>query len=150
MEKNLCLEHKVVLKVAQANDLPVLFSLVDDYDGDVQVNKTRIKNAIREIVYVQGAVIAEVDRQVIGAVVGYALPCLYNDDVIFSVMFFYVRKQYRKFTKDIVRELELVLLPTKVNLIAYGFIVNQDYLKLQRYMKILGYKEIGTHLAKRI
>lgn len=150
MERNLCLAHKVVIKIARPEDLPDLFEMVDLYDGNVQINRNKTKNGLREMLYNSGVFFAILDGRTIGGVGAYCLPCLYNDDVMFCIMFFFVKKGFRKYTKDIVKELEMVLMPTAVSRILYGFLSGQNQAKQLRFMRMLGYKGFETHVYKNI
>ncbi len=150
MVEKLCLDHKIILNVAVPNDLPVLFDLVNEYDEELKIDKTIAKNSIREMVYHQGAVLAEYDGIVVGAIIGYVLPGAFTEDLIFSTIFFYVSKDYRHLTKQIIRELELSILPTKVTKIVFGVIADRNYSKRKRFMRMMGYSELETHYEKRI
>ena len=150
LERSLCLEHKVVIKIARPEDLPDLFEMVDLYDGNVQINRNKTKNALREMLYNAGVFFAVLDGKTIGGIGAYCLPCLYNDDIMFCVMFLFIKKGFRKHTKEIIKELELVLMPTKVSKILFGFLSGQNQDKQIRFMQMLGYKRFETHVFKNI
>lgn len=152
MDEKVLLEHKVILHIANANDLPEVFELVDDYDGEIAIDKTKTKNNLREIVYMQGAMLFEYEGTIIGGVAAYVCPCMFTNDVIYTAMFFYVREQFRFLTVEIIKEMELVLLPTKVTKIVFGvpIIDNKNAHKLIRRFKMLGYEPLETHMYKRI
>ena len=152
MQENLCLEHSVVLKIAKANDLPDVFELVDAYDDGRIIDKTITKNSLREIVYDQGVLLVEYDETVIGGIAGYVMPSMFTRDIIFSVMFFYVRPQFRFLTKKILKELELSMLPTIANKIVFGVDLDggKNASKMLRYYRMAGYKPLETHVYKRM
>ena len=150
MNEKVCLDNKIVLKIANPTDLPIIFDLVDDYSGELEIDRTKVKNSIREVVYIQGAILVEYEGSTIGGIAGYSSASMINDEMLFTVMFFYVRKDYRCLTKYIIKELELVLLPTKTTMIIFGIIMNKTHYKLSRFMRMMGYDKIETHMAKRI
>ena len=67
-----------------------------------------------------------------------------------AVMFFYIIKEHRHLTKNIIKELELVLLTTPVTKICFGVIGNSTAKKMQRFYRMMGYSEIETHMVKDI
>lgn len=150
MEQSLCLEHRVVIRLARPEDLPDLFEMVDLYDGSVQIDRTKTKNNLREMLYASGVFFAELNGKTIGGIGAYCLPCLFNDDVMFCVMFLFVKKEYRELTGQIIKELELVLLPSKVNRLIFGFLAGENQKKHVRFMKMHGYKDYEMHVSKRI
>lgn len=150
MDKNLCLERKVVIKCARPEDLPELFEMVDLYDGSLKIDRNKTKNSLREMLYNGGVFFATLDGKTIGGIGAYVFPCLFNDDFMFCVMFFFVKKGFRSRTKEIVKELELVLLPSRVNKILFGFLSGEDQAKRIRFMKMIGYKDYESHVCKEV
>ena len=96
--------------------------------------------------------LAEYEGRIIGGIAGYAIPCMFTNDIIFSVMFFYVEPEFRFLTSRIVKEVELVLLPTKVTKIVFGVPVfeNKKPEILVKFYRMMGYKPLEVHLFKRI
>ena len=152
MEQKVCLDHSVVIKAAEPNDLPDVFALIDTYNGETMHDKTMVKNNVRDMVYMQGVMLVEYNGEVIGGIAGYVTPSMYTSDIILSIMFFYVRHGFRHLTKKIIDELELVMLPTSVTKIVFGILAhdNVHYEKQIRYFKMAGYHLLETHLFKRI
>ncbi len=152
MEKNLCLDRSVIIKIAKPNDLPVIFEFCDEYNDGMNIDRTKAKNAIRDFVYIDGALLAEYEDKIIGGLAGYAMPCMFTNDLIFQVMFFYVKPDFRFLTSRIIKEIELVLLPTKVTKIVFGVPVfeNKKPEILVKYYNLRGYKPLEVHLFKRI
>lgn len=147
-----CIDNKVVIRMAEPNDLPEIFNLVDCYDGPVKIDVTKTKNSLRDIVYIHGVFLAEYNDEVIGGVAGIAMPCLFDNDITYCVLFLFIRPEFRKLTTLFIRELELCLLATKCTKITFGMPSSDFYHKsekMQRYMRILGYKELETHFFKR-
>lgn len=152
------LQNKVILRLAEADDLPEMFKIVDTYDGDILIDSNKVKNSLRDMVYMQGVIIAYYNDVSIGAVAGYVFPSMYNDDLMFHQMFFYVKKEYRALTIQFIKELELVLIPTKVNKIVMGIPMHTtsketeqpQHDKLLRFYKMLGYKVLETHVFKQL
>ena len=91
-------------------------------------------------------------NQTIGGIAGYVIPCMFTNDVMYSVMFFYVTPEFRFLTSKIIKEVELVLLPTKVTKIVFGVPVfeNKNPEILMRYYRVMGYKPLEVHYFKRI
>lgn len=147
-----CLKDKVILKLADASDLPDIFKLVDAYDGPLPYDKKLTKNNLRDIVYFKGALLGLYNDQVIGGVAGYVLPSLFKDELTFCVMFLFIMPEYRRMTKQFIQEVELSLLGTKVNKIVFGFPsqeADKAAAKMKRFIRILGYKELEVHYQKR-
>lgn len=150
MDQKLCLVDKVVIKCARPEDLPDVFEMVDLYDGPLGINRTKTKNNLREILYNSGVFLAVLNGKTIGGIGAYVFPCMFNDDLMFCVMFFFVKHDYRHRTKDILRELELVLLPSRITKVIFGFMAGESQAKQIRFMRMSGYKEFETHVFKNI
>lgn len=138
------------IKVADPNDLPEVFLIVDDYAEDLPIDRTRVKNYLREILYCSGVLLGNYRGKVIGGVAGYAVPNMLTEEIMFVVMFFFIRKQYRQLTGRFIKELELALLPTKCNRITFGAMNTPRGNLQQRYLKMHGYSVLETHLSKRL
>lgn len=146
--QKVCIQNKVVVNLATINDLMVVYSLVDDYSDGINIDRDRTKLAIRDIIYIDGVLLVEYNSVVIGGIAGYIMPSMFTNDTFFMVMFFYVRKGYRHLTKSIIKELELVVLPSKITKLIFGVLNNDRYAQQKRYFKMLGYKELETHMWK--
>ena len=136
--------------MAVPEDLPDIFALVDTYCEDMEIDRVIAKNSLREMLYVKGVLLVEYNDTLIGGVAGYTLPGMFTDDLFFSVMFFYIIKEHRHLTKNIIKELELVLLTTQVTKICFGVIGNSTAKKMQRFYRMMGYSELETHMVKDI
>ena len=149
-EPKLCLDHSVVIHIAKPSDLLDVFDLVDEYADGIKIEKGRTKQSLRDLVYSGQVMVFKYEETTIGGVAGYNSPCLFTDDVFYNVMFFYVRQQFRFLTKEIIKEMELVLLPTKVTKLVFGIPISKHSEKYKRYYKMMGYRELETHVYKRI
>ena len=150
LAKKLSVDNSIILKMASAKDLPAIFQLVDSYSDDIKIDTFITKRSIREMVYANGALLVEYDGELIGGIGGYIMPSMYNEDMIFSVMFFYVRKEFRFLTRRIIKELELASLPTKATKLIFGVPINDSYDKLVRFYRMMGYSRLETHMCKNI
>ena len=152
MEEKVCLEREVIIKIAKPNDLPNIFEFCDQYNDGMNIDRTKSKLAIRDLVYLDGALLAEYEGETIGGIAGITMPCMFTNDIIFQVMFFYVDPEYRSLTGKIIKEVELVLLPTKVTKIVFGVPIfeNKKPEILVKYYRMMGYKPLEVHLFKRI
>lgn len=143
-----CLQDKITIKTAQPNDLPEVFKIVDGYCDGKEIDPTKVKNSLRDLIYIQGAFYGEYQGKIIGGVAGYCLPCMFNDDVFFVVMFLYIKNEYRSLTKSFMQELEMAFLPTKVNKIVIAVMNDQNQRVQKRFLTMAGYKELETHMIK--
>ena len=142
-------KNRVLLKVAEPSDLFDLYRLVDTYELGIEIDRDRVKNSLREMLYIHGVMLAEYNGVVIGGLAGYAIPSMLNDEIIYACMFLYVKKEYRHLTREFIKEFELTLLPTKAKRVTFAALHTPDGKKLQRFFRMLGYQEIETHFAKR-
>ena len=139
-----------MIHMAVPDDLPAIFALVDTYCEDMDIDRVITKNSLREMLYVKGVLLVEYNGDLIGGIAGYTLPGMFNRDLFFSVMFFYIIKDYRFLTKSIIKELELVLLTTPVTKICFGVLGSNTAKKMQRFYRMMGYSELETHMVKDI
>lgn len=149
-QTNLYLAHKVVIKCARHEDLPDLFEMVDSYNGELNIDRKKTKNNLREMLYNRGVFIGTLNGKAIGGVAAHVFPCMFNNDLMFCVMFFFVKNGHRHLTKEFLRELELVLTPTKITKIIFGFLAGKEQRYKLRFMRMLGYKVFETHVYKNI
>lgn len=150
MDAKACLGSKVIIRIAEPNDLPEIFRFCDEYSDGLEINRDKAKNSLRDILYLQGVLMFDYEGKKIGGVAGYVMPCMFTDDVMFSIMFFYVRKEFRFLTKQIIKEIELVMLPTKATKIVFGVPMTKNYNSMIRYFRMMGYTPLETHMEKRI
>lgn len=142
-----CLQDKVIIRLADPSDLPDIFLLVDAYDGPVAHDKKITKNNLREIVYSKGVFLGVYNDKVIGGVAGFIYPSLFNEEFNYNAMFLFILPEYRRFTKAFITEIELALLGTRATKLTFGFPSNEP--KMNRFIRMLGYKELETHYQKR-
>lgn len=144
------LTNKVVLRIANPNDLPEIFLLVDQYHEELEIDRSRTKNALRDLLYIQGCILAEYNGKAIGGVAGVCFNGCFTDEVIFFIQFLFVHRDYRFLTRELIKEVELSMLPTKATKIVYGIPNGNNYAKKQRFMKMLGYNELEVHVYKNL
>lgn len=144
-----CLKDKVVIKIADRNDLCEIFELIDGY-ADVEIDRdiAATKKALQMIVDLQGCLVGTINDEIFGGVAGYCMPSLFNSDVFFVVMFLYIKKEFRHFTKNFIKELELVMTPTKCTKIVFGIPRGDNQLLLQRFFSMIGYQQLEIHMVK--
>ena len=142
-------DNRVLIRVAEPNDLPELFRLVDSYEMTIEADRDLVKNNLRDLLYIHGVMLGECNGQVIGGVAGYALPCMFTNETLFACMFLYIKKEHRHLTKRFIQELELTFLPTKAKRLTFSTPATPEGDKLQRFFRSLGYSELETHFSKR-
>ena len=150
LAEKLYLEHSVKLRVAEPIDICSVYEFVDAYNDGMIIDRIRTKDSLREMVYNNCVLLAECRSILIGGIAGYIAPGVFTDDKIFSTMFFYIIKEYRHLTRRAVKEIELMLLTTKVTKIVFGVLANKNSEKQKRFMRMLGYSELESHMAKDI
>ena len=152
MEEKLLVGNDVIVRIAEPSDLFKIFEFCDEYNDGININRNKAKDALRDLVYIKGVMLVDYQDQTIGGIAGYVQPCMFTNDILFSVMFFYVKPDLRFLTGKIIKEVELVLLPTKVTKIVFGVPVfeNRKTEIVVKYYQMQGYKPLEVHLFKRI
>lgn len=143
-------QDKLVITIATQKDLPDIYHICDTFKDYPGIDSGVLKESIKSMVEIGGILLAEINGNIVGGVAGYVMPGLYNGDLIFSVMFLYMKKGYRQYTKKFIKELELVLLPTKVNKIVFGILHSKVSHGYERFYRMMGYKKLETHVYKNI
>ena len=105
MQEKTSSENKVTLDVARPNDLFKIFEFCDQYDEGLDIDRNKARRALRDLIYMDAALIAEYKGETIGGVAWYVQDCMFTDDQIFSVMFFYVTPEFRFLTGRVIKEL---------------------------------------------
>lgn len=138
----------MILRLATPADLFTIYELIDSYDGPISHDKGRVKNFARDLVYSDGVFLVEHDNCVIGCVAGIASPVMFRDEITLSVLFIYVRREWRKHTRTVIRELERMLWTTKATRLTFGITAGNE--TLERFFRMMGYRKLETHYEKRI
>ena len=141
---------EITFKVAELDDLPIVLTFVEQYNDGIKIDPTRVKNSLRELVLISGIFLIFNEDKVIGGIGGYVAPSLLTDDLVFNVMFFYVVPESRRWTKRIILEMELILLPTKATMIVYGIPAAGRMPALYRFFRMMKYEPIETHVGRRL
>lgn len=143
------LMNKVIVSIAVEKDLPMIYRMIEGYSGNQPIDRVKVMQAARDLVSIHGVLVADVNAEPIGIMAGYVMNSLFTDDVMFSTMFFYVKPEYRRYAREFMKEVELVLLPTKVNKIVIGipYFVHPTF---KRFLHMMGYSELEAHYQKRI
>ena len=151
MQENLCLANSVVLHIAEPVHIPEIYELVDTYRDGMIIDKDLTKESLRDIVYDEGVILIEYNDMIVGGIAGYVMPCMFTHDQIYSVMFFYILPSFRFLTRDVMKEIELVVLPTHATKIVFGVpAMYKNPKALARFYRRMGYKPLETHYEKRI
>lgn len=142
------IENRINIRLCVPSDLPEIFTIVDQYSDGKSIDRNRVKNNLRDLLYIQGVMCAEYAGYMIGGVAGFCFNCMFNDDVFFVVQFFYIRNRFRHLTKEFLRELEICFLSTKVKKIVFGVIEDEHSSILKRFLRMNGYSQFETNFAK--
>lgn len=142
------LTNKIVLRIAEPNDLPDIFSFVDLYDDGLDIDRKKAKNSLRDLLYIQGVILGHYNGKAIGGVAGICFNGFFTDDIIFFIQFLFIHPEHRSLTKRFIEEVELSMLATKATKIVFGIPNGNNYEEKQRFLRILGYKELETHMVK--
>lgn len=144
----------IELRMANPNDLETIESLYEDFTGEnmnVVLDKAIVKQSIIRMIKDAAIILASVEDEVIGFVAGYIQNCHFSNDVMFSLMYFYIKEEHRKHSAGFLKVLEELL---KKNTPATKFVVSSpaftDSDKLDRFYKINGFKILETHFYKDI
>lgn len=149
--KNQTVKNDLNFIIAQPNDLPDVFRLVDCYDDGMEIDRDRTKNSLRELVYAGGVFLVKKDDEVVGGLAGYAADSMFTADLIFNVMFFYIVPEHRRMTKRIIIEMELILITnSKATQIVFGVPAVSNMSNLYRFFRIIGYKPLEIHVTRRL
>ncbi len=140
----------VVLRCAEPSDLFKIYSFCDEYDDGIDINRNKAKESLREFVYADAVLMVEYDGEIVGGIAGYVQEGMFTDDVMFSVMFFYMKRDFRRLTKRVIKELEATLRTTKVTKIVFSIPFGSKSDRLERYYRIMGYATLETHYQKSI
>lgn len=144
------IENLTIAK-AEPSDLLDIFSIVDSYADGENINADLVKNNLRNMVYQNSVLLARHNGFGVGGVGGIILPSIFSNDFFFCVMFFYIRPEFRFLTRRILQQIEQGLKSTKVTKIIIGvWGENKTYEKQLRFMRIMGYRLLETHMVKKL
>ena len=156
MEKKVYSGCQFNIRLARPCDVQDVYGLVDLNDLDnvfqmeFKIHRDTLKKNLRDLVYLDGVVFVEYLDKIIGGIAGYCLPCFFTDEKMFCTCFLYIKPEFRRFTKAILKEFEMSVLPTPIKKITYGIPFNDRSEQLVRFFNINGYKTLETHVMKRL
>jgi hypothetical protein len=120
------------------------------YKGLIEINFTKIETSLVDMIKKGNVLLAIDNNKTIGGAAGWVLPCGFNNDLMFMAMFFYIKKEYRRYTVIALREIEKFLSKTDCTKIVFSSPNVECYQEYNRFYRMQGYKELETHFAKTI
>jgi hypothetical protein len=141
--------------MATPDDFTAIQSLYEDFTGEnmkeiVTLNKEIVSESIKRMIS-QGALLtATYQNRPIGFIAGHFLACHFSNDVMFSVMFFYVQDKYRKFSIHFLKAVEKLLQNTPATKIVMSSPAFKDSEKYDRFYQMNGYVHLESHFSKGI
>ena len=139
-----------IVRGATKEDIPAIFNLVEEYGGKKNIDKIKTKQSIMALMEYDGVFICLYGDYLIGGIAGIILPCMFSNDYFYITNYLYIREGFRYLTRKAIKELEMLLLPTKVTKIIFAVVENDYARQMQRFFKILGYDPFETHMAKTV
>ena len=143
-------QHRIIFQVATTQDLFTIWGFVDKYNDGHEIDRERVKVCLQDMVYLKGVYLIKHEDKAIGGISGFKIDSMLTTDRLFMVMFLYIDSEFRYLAKKVIKEFELCLLPENVTMVTFGFMKGKDSVKQLRFMKMLGYEELDTHVMKRI
>lgn len=144
------------IRLATEKDFPAIISLVDSWHNDaandngIMVDCEKLKKNLKKMLDENLILLISYGGVVVGGMAGYRVGTLFNSDVFFLVMFFYVCRNYRNLVKEILLGIERFLLTENINKITFAVIENAKAKKYIRFYKMMGYNKLETHMIKRL
>lgn len=86
----------------------------------------------------------------VGILGGVIINSLLSDDLIFQEVIFYVKPEYRKYSKELLKYMELHLKDIDVNLMAMNAPSSDNIDIIGRFYNIQGFKELERIYLKRL
>jgi GNAT superfamily N-acetyltransferase len=90
------------------------------------------------------------DSVLVGILGGVVINSLLSDDLIFQEVIFYVKPEYRKYSKELLKYMELHLKDIDVNLMAMNAPSSDNIDIIGRFYNIQGFKELERIYLKRL
>lgn len=143
------------MRMASIIDMDTIESLYEDYTGEhmniAVLDKDIVRESISRMIADGALIIASVDNTDIGFVAGYMQKCLFSKDVMFSLMYFFVKEEHRNHSAGLLKVLEALL---KKNTEATKLVVSSPAFggneKLDRWYTMQGFKPLETHFFKEL
>ena len=147
---------EIELKMAQPADIPAIEALYQDFSGEnmariTTLDKTVVKESIVRMVSHGAIILACIKDKAVGFVAGYVQNCHFSNDVMFTLMYFFVNQKHRQYSAAIMKLLEeLIRRNTNVTKFVVSSPAFEDHEKLDRFYEISGYKLLEKHYYKEI
>jgi len=139
----------MIARYATPDDIPGINNMIDGYDGPVPIDRERVKHSGAALINSGGLIVAIHLGVIVGGAGGYYLPCGFNGDIIFAVMFLYMRPRRRRHVRWFLRQVEFQA-GRQANRIVYAVPVHDRSEKHERFFRMLGYSRLEVHVEKRL
>lgn len=155
--KNKLMGHvELEVTMAKSEDQAIIEALYKDFSGEhmaeiAVLDKAIVSESIKRMIKDGALILGNISGKTIGFVAGYFQNCHFSNDVMFSLMYFYVHEKYRTYSSTFLKVIEELL---KVNTNATKFVVSSpaflSHEKLDKFYRINGFKLLETHFYKDI
>ena len=145
------------IRLAEEKDLPAIYELgFDSYSAEVVatygsvVDKDKCRKIAETMVKNKTVFLAISERNIIGAMLGIFTNSGFDSEVIYNSMFFFMKTEYRKFTKQFINDVENLLKLTTATRFIIGNPEFNNGPEMDRFYSIMGFKKLETHYIKPI
>jgi hypothetical protein len=144
------------IRLATKDDLDEIYQLFDNYtketlrDYSTIFDKDKAQQAISRLVRINCAFIGIESEKIIGGMAGVITPCLFSSDIIFNSLFFFIHEDYRRFTKEFLRQVEEAFKKTKITRLIIGHPAMNNGKVVDRFYRMLGFQKLEIQYFKAV
>lgn len=147
---------EVEMRMATMDDFDEIRALYDDFNGEnmqsiCQLDKSVVSASIIRMIETGAIIVPCIGDKIIGFIAGYIQNCHFSNDVMFTLMYFYIHPNFRDRSGAVMKALEVLI---EKNTSATMFVVScpafDGHEKMERYYSIAGMEKLETHFYKRI
>ena len=145
------------IRLAEEKDLPQIYKLgfdsysekiVEQYNG--KVNKDKCRKLAETLVKNKSVFVGVIEGGIAGAMLGTIVESGFDSEVIYNSMFFFLKPEYRKFSKQFINDVAEILKFTAATRFVIGMPAFNGGEKMERFLSIMGFKKLESHFIREV
>ena len=145
------------IRLAEEKDLESIYKLgFESYSAEMVssygsiINKDKARRIAETMVKNKSVFVAIIEKEVAGAMLGTFTESGFDDEIIYNSMFFFMKPEYRKFSKQFINDINEVLKLTTTTRFVIGNPEFNNGPEMERFYSMIGFKKIESHYIREV
>ena len=145
------------IRLAEEKDLPAIYELgFDSYSAEVVasygsiIDKEKARKIADTLVKNKTVFVAIIEGSIGGAMLGTITQSGFDSEIIYNSMFFFLKPEYRKFSKQFIDYVSEILKNTTVTRFVIGNPEFNHGAEMDRFYSMIGFRKLETHYIREV